>query len=396
MGGICSSNNAVSVIETETYTDTEQPRTNAELESFLDDLNTTSESSIAEWKQRIQSLTSNRKQLAEYALSKKRKQLPSIDDLILFLKSSPATNNMEKAWVIYVWITHNMQYDAYGFRTGNMGAQDAETAFNAGKCVCDGYANLFKSMCDHLSIECAKISGYAKGFGYTSGMKFTKVNHSWNGLRLDNKWCFIDSTWASGHVDASFIFNEQFKPFYFGVPPQVLVYSHFSVDSDTTLSQTKTKLTLTQFEELPFFTLDYFIFGLKCINHSICRITSASNPLLVEFTADPATKLIGHLENERYERIAKTVVDQRDSKTHRQALIVTLPERNRKYFLKMFAARKYVNSTSENSSDKSYTYVGEFIVSRSKDEVNTNMPKYSIVFDNGMQMISHSSALIFR
>lgn len=51
-------------------------------------------------------------------------------------------------------------------------------------------------------IQCMKLSGYSKGYGYTIGQVFKgDSSHAWNAVYLEGRWHLLDSTWGSGTVD---------------------------------------------------------------------------------------------------------------------------------------------------------------------------------------------------
>ena len=382
MGGICSNNSSVGVVEVE------QPRAYDHHQAVAKDLGSF-EFSIGDWKSLINKLRSN-KALEHYALSRNRQQFSGIDDLVSFMAKSPASNETERAWVIYVWVAHNIEYDGQAFSTGNYGSQDADSVLKHGRSVCEGYATLYKTLCDHLDIKCEKISGYAKGFGYQTGTKFTKTDHAWNAVLLANKWYLVEATWAAGSLSGQFVFTKRFEPYFFCCPAQVFVYTHFPENNET---HTRNVVSLRQFEELPLFNLDYFLMGLNCKNYMSAKIVCTKSPLCVEFTAAEDTQLIGHLEErgqQQIKQIKNAVIDQRDSNSDNQALLVTIPAKNTDYSLKLYA-RKVVNS---EEAVKMYSFVGEFIVNRTRDEVNTDIPKYAIRFEHNVRLVSHFSTVI--
>ncbi|CAF0985483.1 unnamed protein product [Rotaria sp. Silwood1] len=48
-------------------------------------------------------------------------------------------------------------------------------------CVCDAYGTIFKALCGGLQLECRKVSGYAKDYGYIPGKStFNRTDHAWN------------------------------------------------------------------------------------------------------------------------------------------------------------------------------------------------------------------------
>src|SRR6185436_9156125 len=84
--------------------------------------------------------------------------------------------------------------------------------------LCDGYARLFKTLCDHAGIPAAIIQGYAKGGG--RNLRFG-VNHYWNAVFFDNEWHLLDATWASGYMNwRGDEFTKDYEPAYFLAAPE--------------------------------------------------------------------------------------------------------------------------------------------------------------------------------
>ncbi|MES2485259.1 MAG: transglutaminase domain-containing protein [Bacteroidota bacterium] len=121
-----------------------------------------------------------------------------------------------KARAIFAWITDNIAYDvkAYNknkkpkpFKCKNKADCDTELiAYEDGyiqgvlrnkKGVCQGYANLFKRMCDYAGLQTDIISGYTKKSPGMVG-KMGPLNHAWNGIIIDGKYYYLDATWAAG------------------------------------------------------------------------------------------------------------------------------------------------------------------------------------------------------
>ena len=88
---------------------------------------------------------------------------------------------LEKARAIFVWVTHNIQYDykfinknkkIKPFRCRNKKNCDEkyvewknrqiEKTLRTKKAICFGYATLFKQMCDYTGIQSSVVSGYIK------------------------------------------------------------------------------------------------------------------------------------------------------------------------------------------------------------------------------------------
>jgi hypothetical protein len=65
---------------------------------------------LSPWLNSLNSLLSTN-ELVSYALSKSRDDFETFNELKNFLTKSPARNTMETAWVIYLWVCHNIDYD---------------------------------------------------------------------------------------------------------------------------------------------------------------------------------------------------------------------------------------------------------------------------------------------
>ena len=65
--------------------------------------------------------------------------------------------------------------------------------------MCTGYAYLIKEMCFIADLDCEIIDGYARAFdANVNGLE--SLNHSWNAVKLNNKWYLCDATWSSGYM----------------------------------------------------------------------------------------------------------------------------------------------------------------------------------------------------
>ena len=136
-----------------------------------------------------------------------------------------AKNDIEKAWCLFHWIGHNIEYDVEGYFSGNLGDNSPEAVWKRRKSVCEGYAGLFKNLSDLLGLECVSISGYAKGYSYKIGQDVSQSNHAWNAIKMQNQWYLIDATWGAGHLSGK-EFKFDFNPFYFLTPPEYFIFAH--------------------------------------------------------------------------------------------------------------------------------------------------------------------------
>jgi transglutaminase/protease-like cytokinesis protein 3 len=128
----------------------------------------------------------------------------SVPELAAIL-SKYAKTEAEKARIIYVWITHNINYDVASFLSGNYGDASPYVVLKNRLAVCSGYANLYQALAEKMGLKSAVIVGYAKGLGYLVGNS-SEANHAWNSVRINNSWYLIDTTWGAGVVN-----NNQFQ-----------------------------------------------------------------------------------------------------------------------------------------------------------------------------------------
>ncbi|HVG42015.1 MAG TPA: transglutaminase domain-containing protein [Chitinophagaceae bacterium] len=162
--------------------------------------------------------------------------------------TAPYKKEKEKVEAIFFWITDNIAYrSSYAtwqrsplkkkisplatlFEDSSLNQRVAYNVLQEGYAVCDGYARLFKTLCDYAGIKSEIITGYARSNGYRSNTAF-KSNHSWNAVYFDSAWHLLDATWASGH----FTFNspdfvKQYNGSYFLTAPSSFSFDHYPED----------------------------------------------------------------------------------------------------------------------------------------------------------------------
>lgn len=91
--------------------------------------------------------------------------------------------------------------------------------------VCTGYAYLIKELCFFSNIECEIINGYGRTFE-SNVESLDLVNHSWNAVKLNNKWYLCDATWASGYSDSKGTFVKEYNEGYFLTEPKLFEKNH--------------------------------------------------------------------------------------------------------------------------------------------------------------------------
>lgn len=111
----------------------------------------------------------------------------------------------------------------------------SENVLQKGLAVCDGYARLFKTICDYTGIQVVIITDYGRTDQDCIGTKFF-TNHTWNAVYFDSAWHLLDVTWASGYT--SYFGNDYIQHLdehYYLTPPAGFIRDHYPEDSKWTL-----------------------------------------------------------------------------------------------------------------------------------------------------------------
>ncbi|WP_439150877.1 transglutaminase domain-containing protein [Winogradskyella sp.] len=159
--------------------------------------------------------------------------------------TSKLPTGVEKFRAIYLWVCLNINGDAYQhnkvsrkrkkFKNDSLGyiAWNEDFKKIAFKkllkyktIMCTGYAYLIKELCFIADIECEIIDGYARSFE-TNVEALKSINHSWNAVKLNNKWYLCDATWSSGYMINGSIFVKDYNNGYFLTDPILFAKNHY-------------------------------------------------------------------------------------------------------------------------------------------------------------------------
>lgn len=102
-----------------------------------------------------------------------KKIIKGLDEVLTSVDSS--MNQADKAMAVYIYLAERTTYKE---------SSDAHTGYDVlvnHLGVCDGLANAYALAMNTLGIPCAVVSNYSK-------------NHSWNIVKLDGTWYFVDLT----------------------------------------------------------------------------------------------------------------------------------------------------------------------------------------------------------
>ncbi len=229
----------------------------------------------------------------------------SPDSLALTL-TAPCTTDLQKVRAIFGWITDNIAYrvknnykpdsdldDPIILDTSSslqlFNEKEARRVLKRKVAVCEGYARLFKTLCDYAGIRSEIIFGFARG-GIGRISKTFKTNHSWNAVFLDSSWHLLDATWASGYTDYSgYEFIKHYNDFYFLTPPRQFAQDHFPENLQWTLLEKPP--VLREFYNTPFKTGSFIRHRIQSFSPSKGIIeASVGDSIMVELEADDVVK----------------------------------------------------------------------------------------------------------
>lgn len=183
--------------------------------------------------------------------------------------TAPFETDKEKVRAIFRWITNNISYNVavYPRTPRNRGFKEAipdpydealedkslneRVAYGVLRkktALCNGYARLFKTLCDYAGIPSEIVIGYARS---NMGAGKFRSNHTWNAVYIDSAWHLLDATWASGFTSyRGDVFIHEFNEYYFLTPPEQLIRSHYPEEQRWTLLEQPP--VLSEYRNAPF------------------------------------------------------------------------------------------------------------------------------------------------
>lgn len=174
--------------------------------------------------------------------------------------TSSLPTEVEKFRAIYTWVCQNIEADIpqqnkifrkhKKFKGDSLGFINwnntyLKTTFKRllkdKKTMCTGYAYLVKELSFLADIECEIINGYGRSVA-SNIEELDMANHSWNAVKLKNKWYLCDATWSSGYtINSTFI--KDYNNGYFLTDPILFSKSHYPIDQAWLLNDETSTLT---------------------------------------------------------------------------------------------------------------------------------------------------------
>ncbi|KAK3814332.1 MAG: hypothetical protein J3Q66DRAFT_346260 [Benniella sp.] len=152
----------------------------------------------------------------------------SIARLSHYLTSPMSGDKVSQLRTIFTWIAENIAYDVPSFLSGRYPDQSAEAVLRTRQSVCEGYSNLFVALAEPAGLDVQKVIGLARGVDVQVGEDRMGSPHAWNAVTIEGEYLMIDSTWGAGVCDlATRSFRKSFRPFFFLLRPNKMIYSHW-------------------------------------------------------------------------------------------------------------------------------------------------------------------------
>lgn len=174
--------------------------------------------------------------------------LNNLPELVFNLTNNLNTD-VERFRAIYRWVCNNIAND-YGLYLKNkrkrrrykedstklkswnetFRKQLFKKLLKDNRTICTGYAYLVKALSQLADLECEIVQGYGR-VSTTDIENLDLPNHSWNVVKLNNKWYLSDPTWASGLPDPETnAFTFQYNEGFFLPNPELFAVNHFPVE----------------------------------------------------------------------------------------------------------------------------------------------------------------------
>jgi transglutaminase/protease-like cytokinesis protein 3 len=191
---------------------------------------------------------------------KDRQTIASIVDYFQAIETTP----IEKARLIYTWLTEFVAYDDNAFNTKKYGDYSPDAVVKSKLAVCAGFANVYQALGEKLGLDIVNITGCAKGYEYENDIGNDveeSINHAWNAIKIDGQWKIYDATWGQGSAhtnpNGKLESTKEFSDHWFQVDPKVAIYSHFPIYY--THQYLEIPLTFERFVEMPQLKPSHFL-----------------------------------------------------------------------------------------------------------------------------------------
>lgn len=166
------------------------------------------------------------------------------------------TTDVEKFRAIYTWVSTNIENDYQSYATtsnkrkkivkdreaflkwnSDYSPKMFEKLISQKKTACTGYAYLIREMAQLAEIACKIVDGYGRTATTNLSTK-SQANHSWNIVKLNNKWYLCDATWSAGKTmmeEKGAVFTFDYNDGYFLADTELFIKNHYPLQIENTL-----------------------------------------------------------------------------------------------------------------------------------------------------------------
>ena len=183
-------------------------------------------------------------------------------------------DELSRTRALFRWIGGHISYNVAGFQSGNYGDLSPDGVLRSRSSVCEGYARLGEALGAAMGLQVQVVSGWSKGYGYTSGQRFDgPTNHAWMAVRIGGQWRLMDPTWGAGYLDQQSRFVRRFQEHYFLTAPDAFVFDHLPEDPQWQLLERP--ISAAEYENLVYLRPMFFLAGFRIGSNPHARITAA-------------------------------------------------------------------------------------------------------------------------
>lgn len=213
------------------------------------------------------------------------------------------TTDGEKVRALFIWIVENVKYHINRKSWSGTSLEfyysdyqkKRETrlkeiailkkAMKSKKANCYGYSLIFKEVCDLLNIESFIILGYSRGSIGDIGKENIIKNHTWNAVKVNNKWKLIDIAWANGY---RLIEKADTDKYYYITKPDEFINQHLPADPKWQLLPNK--ISKKEFVSTPILYPKYYNTEYKLKNEKAGIIKVSKEDKFVSIHFDQIAK----------------------------------------------------------------------------------------------------------
>ncbi|MCR2746072.1 transglutaminase domain-containing protein [Limnobacter parvus] len=201
---------------------------------------------------------------------------------------SVASNDHERAWLIYRWVTNHFKHDSHlASKIGDPKNHSLDQLYKLAGGSCAVYANVVQRLMQQAGLEVKTIYGLAKGGAVSARRNGKAVNHVWNAVKVNGEWRVIDATWGAGYVGNEGFQRDQ-SDLFFLIPPEQAVLSHFD-EADELGQQRQFDVNYRLFSQLPEDALYAASIGFDARAILEVRRTHLNVPLVSTFDQLPGS-----------------------------------------------------------------------------------------------------------